>query len=175
MTHFARPAALAAALDPAEWDVFFWTPKRFHVLLGDAAAGPGDLRTLDPDAFLRSLANGAVLYTSDVLREYVHDDLAIFKQIQPDLVIGDYRLSLCISAPLSGVPFASIFNAHWSPFYKQPAVVPELPVTRWISPRILNPLYAGLRPAFFALHAKPVNDARRAFGLSRLISSLRSI
>ena len=175
MTHFARPAALAAALKPAEWDVFFWTPKRFHVLLGDTAAGLGDLRTLDPDAFLHSLANGGVLYTSDVLREYVQDDLAIFKQIQPDLVIGDYRLSLCISAPLSGLPFASIFNAHWSPFYRQPAVVPDLPVTRWISPRILNPLYAALRPAFFALHAKPVNDVRRAFGLSPLSHDLRQI
>ena len=175
MTHFARPAALAAALDPAEWDVFFWTPKRFHALLGDTARGLGDLRTLDPDAFLHSLANGAVLYTSDVLREYVQDDLAIFKEIQPDLVIGDYRLSLCVSAPLSRLPFASIFNAHWSPFYRQPAVVPELPVTRWISPRILNPLYAALRPALFALHAKPVNDVRRAFGLSPLSHDLRQI
>jgi UDP:flavonoid glycosyltransferase YjiC (YdhE family) len=175
MTHFARPAALAAALDPAEWDVFFWTPKRFHALLGDTAVGLGDLRTLDPGAFLNSLANGAVLYSADVLREYVQDDLAIFKQIDPDLVIGDYRLSLCVSAPLSGLPFASIFNAHWSPFYRQPAVVPELPVTRWISPRILNPLYAGLRPAFYALHAKPVNDVRRAFGLSRLSHDLRQI
>jgi UDP:flavonoid glycosyltransferase YjiC (YdhE family) len=175
MTHFARPAALAAALDPAEWDVFFWTPKRFHALLGDTVAGPGDLRTLDPDAFLHSLANGGVLYTADVLRKYVQDDLAIFKQIHPDLVIGDYRLSLCVSAPLSRLPFASIFNAHWSPFYRQPAVVPELPVTRWISPRVLNPLYAGLRPAFYALHAKPVNEVRRAFGLSRLSHDLRRI
>jgi UDP:flavonoid glycosyltransferase YjiC (YdhE family) len=175
MTHFARPAALAAALDPAEWDVFFWTPKRFHALLGDTAAGLGDLRTLDPDAFLHSLANGGVLYTADVLRAYVQDDLAIFEQIHPDLVIGDYRLSLCVSAPLSRLPFASIFNAHWSPFFRQPAVVPELPVTRWISPRVLKPLYAGLRPAFYALHAKPVNEVRRAFGLSRLSHDLRRI
>lgn len=175
MTHFARPAALAAALDPAEWDVFFWTPKRFHALLGDTVAGLGDLRTLDPDAFLHSLANGGVLYTADVLRAYVQDDLAIFEQIHPDLVIGDYRLSLCVSAPLSRLPFASIFNAHWSPFFRQPAVVPELPVTRWISPRVLKPLYAGLRPAFYALHAKPVNEVRRAFGLSRLSHDLRRI
>lgn len=175
MTHFARPAALAAALDSEEWDVFFRTPKRFHGLLDDTVAGVGDLRTLDPDAFLNSLANGAVLYSADVLRGYVQDDLAIFKQLEPDLVIGDYRLSLCISAPLSGLPFASIFNAHWSPFYRQPAVVPDLPITRWISPRMLNPLYAALRPAFYALHAKPVNDVRRAFGLSPLSHDLRQI
>lgn len=175
MTHFARPAMLAAALDPAEWDIFFWTPKRFHALLGNTAVTLGDLRTLDPNAFLNSLANGTVLYSADVLREYVHDDLAIFKQIEPDLVIGDYRLSLCVSAPLSRLPFASIFNAHWSPFYRQPAVVPELPITRWISPRVLNPLYAGLRPVFYAVHAKPVNDVRRAFGLPRLSRDLREI
>lgn len=175
MTHFARPAALAAALDPAEWDVFFWTPKRFHALLAGTAVGLGDLQTLDPGTFLNSLANGSVLYSAEVLREYVQDDLSIIKQIEPDLVIGDYRLSLCTSAPLSGLPFASIFNAHWSPYYRQPPVVPELPITRWISPRLLNPLYAGLRPALYALHAKPVNDVRRAFGLPRLSHDLRQI
>jgi UDP:flavonoid glycosyltransferase YjiC (YdhE family) len=175
MTHFARPAALAATLNQAEWDIFLWTPKRFHALLGDSAVNLGELRTLDPGAFLNSLANGAVLYSAEILREYVRDDLAIFKQVEPDLVIGDYRLSLCISAPVSGLPFASIFNAHWSPYYRQPPVVPELPITRWISPRILSPLYAGLRPAFYALHAKPVNDVRRAFGLSRLSHDLRRI
>jgi hypothetical protein len=77
---------LAAALDPPEWDIFFWTPKRFHALLGNTAVTLGDLRTLDPDEFLNSLANGAVVYSADVLREYVQDDLAIFKQIEPDLV-----------------------------------------------------------------------------------------
>ena len=175
MTHFARPAALASSLDSAEWEIFFWTPKRFHALIENPAVGLGDLRTLDPGAFLNALANGRVAYSKEILREYVRDDLAIFKQVEPDLVIGDYRLSLCTSAPASGLPFASIFNAHWSPFYRQPAIVPELPVTRWVSARLLKPLYAGLRPALYALHAKPVNEVRREFGLSRISHDLRHI
>ena len=175
MTHFARPAALASALNSEEWEIFLWTPKRFHALFENAAVTLGDLRTLDPASFLKALATGAVAYSREILLDYVRDDLSIFKQIQPDLVIGDYRLSLCISAPASGLPFASIFNAHWSPFHRQPAVVPELPATRWISPGLLNPLYAALRPAFYALHAKPVNDVRRAFGLPGISHDLRRI
>jgi UDP:flavonoid glycosyltransferase YjiC (YdhE family) len=175
MTHFARPAAMAQALDPAEWDVYFWTPKRFHPFFSGSVARLGDLRTIDPSAFLDSLAKGLVSYSKEALHAYVRDDLAIFDEIQPDLVIGDYRLSLCISAPVAKRPFASIFNAHWSPYRRQPAIVPDLPITQWVSPLILNRLYAGLRPLFYALHAKPVNDTRRAFGLPRLSRDLRVV
>lgn len=175
MTHFARPAALANALDPAEWDVYFWTPKRFHHLFSRTVTRLGDLHTIDPTAFLDSLAKGTVSYSAAALHKYVRDDLAIFEEIAPDLVIGDYRLSLCVSAPLAKVAFASIFNAHWSPYRRQPAIVPDLPITRWVSPLILNRLYAGLRPVFYALHAKPLNDTRQAFGLPRLSRDLREV
>jgi UDP:flavonoid glycosyltransferase YjiC (YdhE family) len=67
MTHFARPAALASALDSAEWEIFLWTPKRFHALLEGAAVGLGDLRTLEPAAFLNALAIGAVAYSREIL------------------------------------------------------------------------------------------------------------
>ncbi|MCA1563443.1 MAG: glycosyl transferase family 1 [Acidobacteria bacterium] len=175
MTHFARPAALAQALDPAEWDVYFWTPKRLHPFFSGSVARLGDLATIDPTAFLNSLAQGTVSYSKEALHKYVRDDLAIFEAIQPDLVIGDYRLSLCISAPVARLRFASIFNAQWSPYRKQPAIIPELPITRWLSPRLLNRVYAGLRPIFYAVHAKPVNDTRRAFGLPRLSRDLRDV
>jgi len=175
MTHFARPAALAEALDPEEWDVHFRTPKRYHPLLRQTFSSLGDLQTIDPVAFLDAMAHGRVLYSKEAIRGYVSDDQKIIQEIRPDLVIGDYRLSLCISAPLCGVPFASIFNAQWSPYGNQPAIVPEMPVTRWVAPRLLNPLFALLRPAIYAWHAKPVNDIRRSFGLSRLAEDIRAI
>jgi UDP:flavonoid glycosyltransferase YjiC (YdhE family) len=173
MAHFTRPAVLAEALDPAEWEVHFRTPTRFHRLLPPAISRVGDLRTLDPGTFLDLLARGAVLYTSKTIQQYVQDELAIFEEVKPDLVIGDCRLSLCISAPVARVPFASIFNAYWSPYRRQPAVVPELPVTQWISPRLLNPLSALVRPFMYAMHAKPLNDVRHAHGLSSLSRDIR--
>src|ERR1019366_3744980 len=95
MTHVARPAALAEALDPAEWDVYFRTPKRYHPLLRQTFCGLGDLQTIDPTMFLESLAHGRVLYSEEAIRGYVRDDQRIFEEVRPDLVIGDYRLSLC--------------------------------------------------------------------------------
>jgi UDP:flavonoid glycosyltransferase YjiC (YdhE family) len=175
MTHFVRPAALAASLDPAKYDVYFRTPERYHRLLDQEFYQIGNLATIDPHMFLESLAHGSTLYTEKTLRGYVRDDLEIIEEVQPDIVFGDFRLSLCISAPLSGVPWGSIFNAQWSPYRKQPAIVPELPITRFVSPRLLGPLFALLRPAIFALHAKPVNDLRRAYGLPGISSDMRSI
>jgi UDP:flavonoid glycosyltransferase YjiC (YdhE family) len=175
MTHFVRPAVLAESLDPQEWEVHFRTPKRYHRLLRLECASLDDLPTLDPSTFLDSLANGRVLYRAETLTAYVRDELAICDEIRPDLLIGDYRLSLCISGPVARVPFASIFNAHWSPYTRQPAIVPEHPLTHWISPRILSGIFAGLRPIFYALHAKPVNDVRKQFGLPALSHDLRRI
>jgi UDP:flavonoid glycosyltransferase YjiC (YdhE family) len=175
MTHFARPAALAEALDPAEWDVFFWTPRRYHPLLRRRFSGSADLATIEPAAFLDALAHGRTVYSADALRMYVEEDLDILREVRPDLVIGDFRLSLCISAPLAGVPFATIFNAHWSPYYSAPAIVPELALTRWVPPRLLGSLFAMARPLLYALHAKPANDVRRAFGLPALPHDIRSI
>jgi UDP:flavonoid glycosyltransferase YjiC (YdhE family) len=173
MAHFTRPAVLAESLDPSEWEVSFRTPRRYHTLLRPTISDVGDLWTLDPGVFLERLANGSVLYAADEIERYVQDELALFKEIQPDLVVGDYRLSLCISGPVGGVAFASIFNAYWSPYGKQRAVVPELPVTRWVSPRLLNPLSALVRPLFYALHSKPLNAVRRAHGLEPLSRDIR--
>jgi UDP:flavonoid glycosyltransferase YjiC (YdhE family) len=130
---------------------------------------------MHPSTFLDRLASGDPAYPADVLHRYVLDELRILEEIRPDLVIGDFRLSLCVSAQLRKTPFAFIFNAQWSPFRRQPAIVPDVPITKWISPTVLNPLYAILRPAFLFLHAKPLNDVRRTFGLPRISHDIRGI
>jgi UDP:flavonoid glycosyltransferase YjiC (YdhE family) len=175
MTHFVRPAALAETLDPAQWDVYFWTPRRFHPLLRQSFTQLGELETMEPSVFLDRLARGDPAYPADVLHRYVLDEIKILDEIRPDLVIGDFRLSLSVSAPFRKTPFAVIFNAQWSPYRRQPAIIPDVPITKWISPNILNPVYAILRPAFFFLHAKPLNDVRRTFGLPRLSHDVRRI
>ncbi len=175
MTHFTRPAVLAQVLDAAAYDISFWTPKRYHHLLSQNFSRLGELRTIDPAAFLKSLANGRVLYGRETLREYVKDDLAIIDEVRPDLIIGDFRMSLSISAPLRGVPFATVFNAQWSPYRRQPAIVPELPLTRWLPPRLLSPIFSAIRPAIYAAHARPVNELRCEFGLPRISDDLRKI
>jgi UDP:flavonoid glycosyltransferase YjiC (YdhE family) len=175
MAHFARAAVLAESLDPSEWDVHFWTPERYHRHLDPKIVARGDLRTLDPDRFLELLARGAVLYSSETLFRYVLDDLAILDEARPDLVIGDFRLSLSVSAPVAGVRFGSIFNAYWSPGYRQPAIIPDLPLARVVSPALLAPVFDLVRPLVYAYHARPLNEVRRAYGLVPLRYDVRDV
>lgn len=176
MTHFVRPAVLASSLAATQdWEVIFRTPDRYHHFLKNHAFHDlGGLRTADPAAFLDCLYRGRVAYPSETLRGYVKDDLDIIRDVRPDLVFGDFRLSLCISAPVSGVPFGSIYNAQWSRYHKHPAIVPETPITHWIPPVLLNPLFALLRPSIYADNAEHVNVVRREYGLPP-IEDLRDI
>jgi UDP:flavonoid glycosyltransferase YjiC (YdhE family) len=45
----------------------------------------------------------------------IRDDLALIKTFKPDFIIGDFRLSLLISARVAKVPFANITNRYWAP------------------------------------------------------------
>jgi len=82
---------------------------------------------------------------------------------------------LAVSAPLARVPFASIFNAHWSPAYERPPIVNELPITHWISPRLLEWTIPFVQPIIETMHSKPLNDTRKAFGLPSLGKSLSAM
>ncbi|MFC3374324.1 hypothetical protein ACFOLJ_00110 [Rugamonas sp. CCM 8940] len=64
------------------------------------------------------------------MRRYVEDDLHVFKQARPDLVVGDFRLSLSISARLAGLPYVALSNAYWSPYVRQRYPLPDIPLAR---------------------------------------------
>lgn len=46
------------------------------------------------------------------LRKYVEADLRVLDEIAPDLVVGDLRISLSVSARLAGIPYIAIANAY---------------------------------------------------------------
>jgi len=175
MAHFTRAAALAHSLDPADWDVSFFTPERYHRFLTDKITNRGQLETLDPKAFLRALARGTVLYTSRTIRNYVKDDLRIFEQIKPEIIVGDYRLSLCVSAPTAHIPFASLYNAYWSPYFNQLPRVPQYALTRRVPLAILNRIYALVRPLAYRLHGRQVNVVRGEYGLPNIRGDIRHL
>jgi UDP:flavonoid glycosyltransferase YjiC (YdhE family) len=99
------------------------------------------------------------------LHGYVQDDLQIMEKVQPDLVIGDFRLSLSVSARLSTIPYASITNAYWSPYAKPKYVVPELALARRLGPRLAQGIFSLLRPWLFAQHAYALNKVRQDYGM----------
>ena len=175
MAHFVRPLALAASLDPRFFDIHFHAPARFAHHLTGRPFTCGTLDSMPGEQFLANLAKGSPLFPANVVRRYVHEDRALIRAIAPDLVVGDMRPSLPISARLEGVAGAVVMNAYWSPYASKRSVIPELPLTRIVPPRLLGGIYRLTEPIAHAIHVGQMNKVRREFGLAALPLDLRAM
>lgn len=176
LAHVARPYALARSLDPQEWEVVFACADAYLHLFPEMPWPREPLASLAPQTFMSRLANGERLYSLAELNGYAEEDLRLLKAVQPDVVVGDFRLSLSASARVAGVPYVALTNAYWSPYVQRRGYpMPCLPLARFVGVPLASALFAVARPAAFAWHALPLNQLRRHFGLPSLGLDLRRV
>ncbi len=171
LAHVARPLALAEGLG-ADWEVhlacapgyarFVRAPWKHHPLGSISSA-----------AFLAALAKGRPLYDISTLNRYVQEDLALLARVKPEVVVGDFRLSLSVSARKAGVPYLNITNAYWSPYAKIDYPAPEHSLVKAFGPFLATALFRLARPLIFAMHARPLNALRKQYGLVPLPADVR--
>jgi UDP:flavonoid glycosyltransferase YjiC (YdhE family) len=175
LAHAARPTVLARALDPARYEVDFAVDARFDALFGGSRWSRHTIRSVPSRQFLEALADGRPLYDESTLERYVAEDLELIDRVRPELIVGDFRLSLSVSARLAAVPYLTITNAYWSPHCREPYPLPELPMTRRLGRRLAGLLFRIAMPFASAHHAGPLNRVRQRHGLPALRPELRSI
>jgi UDP:flavonoid glycosyltransferase YjiC (YdhE family) len=175
LAHVARPVTLAQALDPQAFDVHLAHHPRYRELLGALELTEHEIHSIPPGQFTQALAAGRPLYDYETLKAYVEEDLQLLSKVQPDVVVGDFRLSLAVSAEIAGTPYIALSNAYWSPYCRQRYIVPELPMTRVLGPTLAQAVFSLARPLAFALHCLPMNRLRRSYGLRGLGFDLREI
>ncbi len=174
LAHVARPITLARSLTSPSYEPIIACDARYQRFLEHEPVQSLPLRSIGSAQFLRALANGSPVYDAQTLREYVRDDLELIRRVQPDLIVGDFRLSLSVSARLAGIPYAAISNAYWSPHYARKGYpLPVLPISRLLPLPVANALFQAARPLAFAMHCRPLNRVRREYGLASLGSELR--
>jgi UDP:flavonoid glycosyltransferase YjiC (YdhE family) len=161
LTSVARPLALASALDPDSYDVSFACDPRFQRLYPNLPFRTRAIQSISSEQFLRALATSSPIYDAETLRRYVREDLEVFGEMSPDVVVGCFRLSLAISARLAGVPYLAITNACWSPYLTEPLPFVN-PVLNSVGP---NSLLTAVRPLALAYHSLPFNKVCRESGL----------
>lgn len=175
LAHLARPLALAQALQP-EWQVALACAPAYREFAAQAGLELLPLESITPAQFRVAVDRGTRFYTAATLRRYVTDDLALIRRYQPDLIVGDFRLSLSISARLAGIPYAAISSAHWSPNYRHAGYpMPVLPLTRVLGARIGRLLYRHASRFAIAYFCRPFNQVRREYGLPELGTDLRPL
>lgn len=168
LAHVGRPLALSAGLDREQYEVHFACAERYAFCFEGADLVRWTIHSISNQQFLQALADGKPVYDAATLDGYVEEDLQLLRQVQPDIVVGDFRLSLSVSARLAGVPYVSLINAYWSPYVHQRYIVPSLPLTRLLPIALANALFRLVRPLAFALHTIPLNQVRRRHGLPSL-------
>jgi len=143
-------------------DLVFGAPELAHFVRHRIASLPAAV--VD-----RRVARGLRPYGKRTLARYLREELALFEAVQPDLVVGDLRLSLAVSAPLAQVLHACIINAYWSPYAERNGFpLPDHPIVRLLGVARAAQHFPAALPFVFRHFARPVNALRRAHGLPEI-------
>src|SRR3954462_9487608 len=111
LAQVVRLLALARRLPAEDYEVHFACGAFEPWLFRGTQFRHWPLWTLDGRKCLAALAKGERLYDKATLERYLDAELAVMSAVKPDLVIGDFRLSLAVSSRVAQVPCASLINA----------------------------------------------------------------
>lgn len=173
LAHVARPLTLAKELDAQQFDVVLCRPAEYAKLTSGLPFPVLDLECQDGDTFAHKLERGSPLYDFPTLCRYVDADLALIDQEKPDVVVGDFRLSLSVSARLRSIPYIAICDAYWSPERQLSTPLPVFGFTRYSPIPLIEFLFHRIAPLAFRLHALPLERLRSKFNLPSLGYDLR--
>lgn len=174
LAHVARTLVLGESL-AGDCDVAVGLASHAHRFVPPARFDLHSLDTVPGAQFLEALRRGRPVYDEPTLVRYVQADLALIDRTAPDLVVGDFRISLSVSARLRRVPYLTVSNAYWSPWYTRPAPLPVLPWTSLVPLAIARPVFALARSPAMAAHTVPMSRTRARFGLPPIGRSLRRV
>lgn len=175
LAHVVRPVVLARTLDRERFDVSVATGPDFRDHVEEAGLAVRELDAIGTRAYLAAVAAGRPVFPYAVLERYVDDDLRIIAAVRPDVVVGDFRLSLAVSARMAKLPYLAIANAYWSPHARAPFDIPVHAATRWLGVPVPNAIFHAIRPLVFAHHSLPMHRLRRRHGLPSLGLDLRGV
>jgi len=175
LAHVARPLALARGLVDLGADVIVATNAARRSWVGALDLRFAELDCIEPARFTDALARGDPVYDVATLQRYVEADRRLIDTTRPDVVVGDFRLSLSVSARLAKVPYATVTNAYWSPFTRVPFPLPVLPLSRRLPLPLAALLFHLGRPVVMRSHCRPLNAVRESHGMNPLPADLRVV
>lgn len=88
-------------------------------------------------------------------------------------MVGDFRLSLAISARAQNVPYISVVNGVWSPNSEVPFITPDHPAMRYLPASLVDLVARPFVPLAFYAHARAFRAQRTRMGIDDPFLSLR--
>ncbi|MBY0412889.1 MAG: hypothetical protein K2Q18_01925 [Bdellovibrionales bacterium] len=125
--HFARSIYLANAFPEVTYDIYF-ASNSYEKLMVHATRKINFLTLsfhCDKAHFDNSVNNWNSPLSEDYFRKAIASDLVLIDEVKPSLVIGDFRLSLLVSAKKMNIPYLNLSNVCWDPDLKLPLKIPH--------------------------------------------------
>jgi UDP:flavonoid glycosyltransferase YjiC (YdhE family) len=141
--HTMRVIALINTLDPKGYEIHLALGPaypEYHKTIPSYVYRHSLESSVKPEVFMTSLAKGTLPYTPAVVETQVTEDLKLIKNVEPDLIIGDYRNSLIISAKKLKVPYLNITNITWHPQAQLKFQIPDLAIVRTLGEKMVRPI-----------------------------------
>lgn len=174
LAHVVRLVTLAEALHRRGWQVVLASDPRYMHLVGPLGFEVLDIQTMPAARFQHAISTGGPIFDFPTLDRYVSDDLKLLARTQPQLVVGDFRISLSVSARRAQVPFVNLTNAYWSPLARIRRLVPEFAWVQRTGAPLAQLAFSGFQRIGYALHAVPVNRIRRLHGMHSIGHDFRA-
>jgi MGT family glycosyltransferase len=167
LSHTSRAFEVARALRRLGHDVVYAGDGRYMKIPRQDGFEVLPIKTIDPDRALACSRRGrADWYDYDLIKECVREELRLFDEITPDLVLTDFRLTLSTSCELADIPLAALLNASWTNYYTVKTKAPEhLAVTRVFGKRLTNMFIPLVKGFIVTIDNRPFNKFRREQGL----------
>ncbi len=162
LAQIVRLKELADCLDETVYDIYFACASFPDLIFAGSRLKRITITSISKEYMNAAIKAGKPLYSLQILKQYIAEELAIFNSISPDVVIGDFRLSLSISAAKAKIPYINLINAYWNPSAERKHYpVPEHPTVKWFGHKAVSLIFPIIRPSVFKQFAKPVNTLRK--------------
>lgn len=123
--HMVRCIEIASALRTLGAPVIFAASGRYVDLLHRWQFSVLPLFTPDRDRTLAAItANNFDFYDLPLARQCVEAETACIRQVDPSVVVGDFRWTAKMSAEQCTVPYASVINVLWTPYGQRTSAGP---------------------------------------------------
>lgn len=167
LAHATRAMVLARRLSREGADVHYATGPAHQSLARQEGFEPDEVYCVPPEQAHAAIRRGSHIFDRATLRQYVASDLALIERVQPDLIVGDMRMSLNISAEIAGIPYWSIVSGYLTPYYTAPQRPPRtFPLTRLLGDRLSQAIFPWLKSQILRYYAANFRHYRRELGLA---------
>ena len=171
-SHVVWLLALARGLDPLKYEVHFASAQVDERMFRGTDFTRWPISQVSSEKIVTGINSKKKkrVYTKAVLAKYVADELRLYETIRPDVVVSAVRWSTAVSAPVFGVPCASVITPYYTYWTRRSTgrewflPVVDYPILRLLPTSIANVLISSA----LRYIAAPLNELRREHGLPAL-------